>query len=85
MRPAMSAPQTPDSEHDRLEEQIFQALRTGTEAELRGLAKLLAATPDERLFGRTEFEVRDRALRVGAKALTAALAARKKGATEVPV
>jgi hypothetical protein len=47
--------------------------------------KLLAATPDERLFGRTEFEVRDRALRVGAKALTAALAARKKGATKVPV
>ncbi len=81
----MSTPQTPDSEHDRLEEEIFQALRTGTDAEVRGLAKLLAATPDERLFGRTEFEVRDRALRVGAKALTAALAARKKGATKVPV
>jgi hypothetical protein len=81
----MPTPQTPGSEHDRLEEEIFQALRTGTEAELRGLAKLLAATPDERLFGRTEFEVRDRALRVGAKALTAALAARKKGATKVPV
>jgi hypothetical protein len=81
----MSTPQTPDSENDRLEEEIFQALRTGTEAELRGLAKLLAATPDEQLFGRTEFAVRDRALRVGAKALTAALAARKKGGTRVPV
>ncbi len=81
----MSTPQIPNSEHDRLEEEIFQALRTSTEADLRGLAKLLAATPDERLFGRTEFEVRDRALRVGAKALTAALAARKKGATKVPV
>jgi hypothetical protein len=51
----MSTPQPPDSERDRLEEQIFQTLRIGTEAELRGLAKLLAATPDERLFGRTEF------------------------------
>jgi hypothetical protein len=81
----MSTPQVPDPERDRLEDEIYQALRTGTDAELRGLAKLLAATPDERLFGRTEFDVRDRALRVGAKALTAALAARKKGATKVPV
>jgi len=81
----MSTPQTPDSERDRLEEEIFQILRTSSEAELRGLAKLLAATPDERLFGRTEFAVRERALRIGAKALTAALAARKKGAIRVPV
>ena len=81
----MSTPQTPDSERDRLEEEIFQTLRSGTEADLRGLAKLLAATPDEQLFGPTEFAVRDRALRVGAKALTAALAARKKGGTWVPV
>ena len=80
----MSTPQIPDSKNDRLEEEIFQALRTGTEVELRGLAKLLAATPDERLFGRTEFVVRDRALRVGSKALTAALAARKKGGTRAP-
>jgi len=80
----MSMPQIPDSEHDRLEEEIYQALRTSSESELRGLAKLLAATPEEQLFGHTEFVVRDRALRVGAKALTATLAARKKGATEVP-
>jgi hypothetical protein len=81
----MSAPQAPDPEHDRLEEEIFQALRSATEADLRSLAKLLAATPDDRLFGRTEFQVRDRALRIGAQALTAALAARKKGATRAPV
>jgi hypothetical protein len=81
----MSTPQTTDSERDRLEEEIFQTLRTSSEAELRGLAKLLANTPDERLFGCTEFAVRERALRVGAKALTATLAARKKGATRVPV
>jgi hypothetical protein len=80
----MPTPQTPDPDHDRLEEEIFQALRSGTEAELRSLAKLLAATPEERLFGRTEFAVRDRALRIGAQALTSALAARKKGATRAP-
>jgi len=80
----MSTPQSLDSERDRLEEEIFQALRTGTEVELRSLAKLLAATPDDRLFGRTEFQVRDRALRIGAKALTAALAARKKGGIRAP-
>jgi hypothetical protein len=80
----MSTLQTPDSQQDRLEEEIFQALRAGTEADLRSLAKLLASTPEERLFGRTEFLVRDRALRIGAQALTAALAARKKGGTRAP-
>lgn len=71
-------------EQDRLdEEELYQALRAATEDDLRGLAKLLADTPDDRLFGKTEFLVRDRALRVGAKALAAALAARKKGATKV--
>lgn len=81
----MSTPQTPDSERDRLEDEIFQTLRTATEADLRGLAKLLAATPDERLLGRTEFEIRDRAHRIAAKALSAALASRKKGGISVPV
>jgi hypothetical protein len=85
MRSTMSTPQPSGTEQDRLEEEIFQTLRADTEGELRRLAKLLAATPDEQLFGRTEFEIRDRALRVGAKALTAALAARKKGGTRVPV
>lgn len=77
-----SQSQTP--EQDRLdEEEIFQALRAATENDLRRLAKILADTPDNRLFGKTEFIVRDHALRVGADALAAALAARKKGATKV--
>lgn len=81
----MSTPQSEGSEQDRTEEEVFQALRKATEADLRGLAKLLADTPDDRLFGQNEFKVREQTLRVGAKAFAAALAARKKGATKVPV
>src|SRR5262245_8087874 len=62
-------------------ERLYQALRAATDADLRALSESLAAKPDAELFGRTEFEVRDRVLRVGAKAVEIALAGRKKGAT----
>ena len=60
---------------------IYRALRAATDADLRAVAALLASKADAELLGRTEFEVRDRVLRVGAKAIEAALAGRKKGAT----
>jgi hypothetical protein len=67
-----------------LAERIYQALRQGTDAELRGLAELLASKPDHQLLGQTEFEVRDRVHTIGAKALQTALQERKKGGTKVP-
>lgn len=45
------------------------------------MARLLAAKPDAELFGKTEFELRDRVHRIGALALETALAERKKGGT----
>ena len=60
-------------------EQIFQSLRQATEADLRGLAELLACKEDGQLLGPTEFEVRDRVHKIGAKALETALEERKKG------
>ena len=54
------------------------------EADLRELAELLATKDDRTTFGATEFAVRDLVLRVGAKAVEAALAGRKKGGTTAP-
>src|SRR5437773_2402745 len=70
---------TPDqrAEADR----VYQALRAATDADLRGLAELLAGKPDGAIFGRTEFEVRDRVHRIGAKAVELTLAGRKKRGT----
>jgi hypothetical protein len=63
-------------------ERIFQTLRSVTEAELREIAHLLASKPDNKLLGKTEFEVRDRVQKIGAKAIETALNQRKKGATK---
>lgn len=60
-------------------EQIFQTLRQETEADLRGLAELLASKEDGQILGATEFEVRDRVHKIGAKAIETALNERKKG------
>ena len=65
-------------------ERIYQALRAASDAELRQIAQLLASKPDDQLLGRTEFEVRDRVHRIGAKAIEAALGGRKGGATGAP-
>jgi len=54
------------------------------EPDLRALAESLATKPDDQLFGRTEFELRDQVLRLGAKALQAAAQQRKKGGTQDP-
>jgi hypothetical protein len=77
-RPELTADQ--QAESDR----ILVALRQAAESDLRELADLLATKDDTTTFGATEFAVRDTVLRVGAKALEAALSARKKGATRGP-
>lgn len=77
-------------DHDLTAEQeaearrIFETLKQTTDADLLALARLLAAKPDAELLGATEFQVRDRALRIGALALEAALDGRKKGGTTAP-
>src|SRR3954468_2157700 len=67
-----------------LAERIYHSLRQATDADLRGLAELLASKPDRQLLGQTEFEVRDRVHKIGAKALETALDERKKGGTKAP-
>lgn len=70
--------------HAERAEQLYQALRLATDAQLRELADLLAAKPDEQLFGPTEFQVRDLVHKIGATALQAAAEQRKKGGTRAP-
>jgi len=72
------------AEQAELAERIYQTLRQAADSDLRGLAGLLASKPDRELLGPTEFEVRDRAHKIGAKALETALEERKKGGTEGP-
>jgi hypothetical protein len=65
-------------------DRLFQVLRPAVEDELRRLTQLLASKPDDKLLGKTEFEVRDRVHTIGAKAIEAALNGRKKGGTKGP-
>jgi hypothetical protein len=73
---------TPDQEAEA--RRIYDVLRQSAEADLMALARLLASKADGDIFGTTEFQVRDRVHRIGAKAIEAALAGRKKGGTTDP-
>ena len=75
-------PLTP--EQTELAERIYQTLKQAADSDLRGLAELLASKPDRQLLGPTEFEVRDRVHKIGAKAFETALEERKKGGTRGP-
>jgi hypothetical protein len=70
---------TPEQEAEalRLAELIAQKARE----EALHMARLLVAKADHELLGAAEFEIRDRVHRIGAHALEAALAGRKKRGT----
>ena len=77
-----SSPLTPERAAEA--ERIFQSLRQAVDSDLRSLAELLASKPDRQLLGQTEFEVRDRVHKIGARAIETALNERKKGGTRGP-
>ncbi len=60
----------------------YEVMKKATEEDLWRIACLMAGKPDSQLFGRTEFEVRDHVLRIGAKAVQTAVNGRKKGGTK---
>ncbi len=72
------------TEQAELADRIYPTLKQAADSDLRGLAELLASKPDRQLLGQTEFEIRDRVHKIGAKALQTALEERKKGATKGP-
>jgi hypothetical protein len=71
-------------EQAELSDRIYQSLRQAADADLRGLADLLASKPDRQLLGQTEFEVRDLVHTIGARAFETALQERKKGGIKGP-
>jgi hypothetical protein len=78
LRPTLTPEQS--AEADRIAEILMEAAHR----EIRDIAELLASKPDHQLLGKTEFEVRDRVHKIGAKAIETALNERKKGATKDP-
>jgi len=60
------------------EQSLFEALGPAFEQERLRVAKMLANKPDEKLFGDTEFELRDHMLHLGAQSLEAAAKERQK-------
>ncbi len=75
----MDADLTPEQQAEA--ERIYHVLRQSADADLRAMARLLAGKADADLLGAAEFAVRDRAHRIAAAALEAALNGRKKGGT----
>lgn len=65
-------------------ERIYQTLRQTSDDEHWQMAQLLASKPDSQLLGPTEFQIRDLAHKIGAKAIQAALDERKKGGISGP-
>jgi hypothetical protein len=63
---------------------IYDLLKDKFDADLLAMARLLASKETGELFGRTEFEVRDRVHAMGSKAIEGALEGRKKGGTSAP-
>lgn len=62
-------------------DRIHATLSAAASTDLRALAEQLATTTDRTIFGANEFVIRDLVLGIGAKAIEAALAERKKGGT----
>jgi hypothetical protein len=72
------------SEEQEREAKLLEAkIRVAVDQEIGELARLLVSKPECELFGKTEFQVRDLVLRVGAKAFQEHLR-EKKTATEGP-
>ena len=80
-RPSLDLTPEQRDEADRIKRRLLAAV----EDEVQGIAELLASKPEGQLLGAAEFQVRDRVHRIGAQAVEAALAERKKGATRAPV
>jgi hypothetical protein len=72
------------ADQQKLAEQLVEDLREQSEEVLREVAEILSSVPDEKIFGDTEFTVRDRILKLVATAFTARLAQKKTAMPAAP-
>jgi hypothetical protein len=71
-----------NAEHEQEAQRIGKILQEKMAGDIVQLARLLVSKKDAEIFGKTEFEVRDRVHQLGAKALQTVLEERKKGGTK---
>jgi hypothetical protein len=76
--PTLTPQQEAEAQH------LYELLRQTFLDEARRFARLLASKDDHHQLGQAEFEARDHAHRLAAKALETALNERKKRATKGP-
>jgi hypothetical protein len=74
----MSSAEDDPLELNEEEQRVYELLGKVSDQELRRMAKLLAGKGDSELFGKTEFELRDRVHALGARALEAVAEERQK-------
>ena len=67
---------------EREAQRIGKILQENLAGDILQLARLLVSKKDSEIFGKTEFEVRDRVHPLGAKAIATVLEERKKGGTK---
>jgi len=70
---------TPEQEAEA--QRLAEIIGRKAKEEALQMARLLASKPDAEIFGKTEYELRDRAHKLAAGALETALLERKKGGT----
>jgi len=73
---------TPEQEAEA--QRLAAIIGKKAQEEALNMARILAAKPNHRLLGATEFEIRERAHQLAATAIETALNERKKGGTKDP-
>jgi hypothetical protein len=73
-----------NAEQEQEAQRIGKILQEKVAGDIVQLARLLVSKKDSEIFGKTEFEVRDRVHELGAKAIQTVLEERKKGGTKGP-
>ena len=63
-------------------QRVHDVLSKAMDRDIWQIAELMVGKRDDQLFGETEFELRDKVLRMGAKALEATVDDRKKRGTK---
>jgi hypothetical protein len=59
-------------------QELYESLRPAFDSDLKAMVALMATKPDNKLFGETEFQIRDMVHQVGAKVIQTAAEQRKK-------
>ena len=71
-----------NAEQEQEAQRVNKILQEKCAGEILQIVRLLMSKKDSEIFGKTEFEVRDRVHQLGAKAMETVLEERKKGGTK---